>query len=730
MSKQVFNDFSGGITDLSFGVASNFSEIQENFLPERDKSLICRNGFELKSTTYPRIPSNKRGSRIVDINGTKLYFSNGSVYHENGELLGPTGIKGFVFGNQNTIVDVARWGDHYICVDDSFSYPVKIFKDENGNLKLVQAGLPKISGAPVITPSTPGSSNYIYAFAYKYTYKIGTTTFLDIGEPILVAQENGPDLSVDTNSITGINELTNGVDRNYDVTNVKVQIYRTENNGTTLYLVDEVDNGTTDPYIDNTTDEDLIAGAQIYTLGGVEANQLPPRAKYVTVSANVAWYGNIIESEESKPYRLKFSKVADPDSVPGTFFEDFESDITGLASLNDNVIVFTTNKAIRVSGVLDDTGRGNISRFPIVDAGAVSNGSVVTTSDYVYWFSDSGIYRTDGHQYDKLTKHLDQSYQTWASNLNTRKISATYDKVNQRVLWCVNEGSSDNDTILVFDEIYRGFSKFKSGSDLTPAALYSEGQELIHIDHEGYIFSHRPNVYTDPVKDQFKAVTDWDAKCIPYKWKHIAWDMGDGQRVKWVPKINIIGRPETNIYLEPRVFREGSIDYYGLSEIKLAPLAKWGDPSLLWGDPAVKWNAISYLNMSRRMASGARRTTHLQLSIAPAYTKVVGSVNEDGHVSVNAAAKTASLINPGTNEFSRNLQGHDLWINGQVYKILSASADTFTVEDTAGTLVDGIYAWEVKGYPKGQRPHIASITADFTVFGDSDKLMAGANNEA
>lgn len=108
MSKQVFNDFSGGITDLSFGVASNFSEIQENFLPERDKSLKCRNGFELKSTTYPRIPSNKRGSRIVDVNGTKLYCSNGSVYHENGELLGPTGIKGFVFGNQNTIVDVAR----------------------------------------------------------------------------------------------------------------------------------------------------------------------------------------------------------------------------------------------------------------------------------------------------------------------------------------------------------------------------------------------------------------------------------------------------------------------------------------------------------------------------------------------------------------------------------------------------------------------------------------------
>jgi hypothetical protein len=44
------------------------------------------------------------------------------------------------------------------------------------------------------------------------------------------------------------------------------------------------------------------------------------------------------------------------------------------------------------------------------------------------------------------------------------------------------------------------------------------------------------------------------------------------------------------------------------------------------------------------------------------------------------------------------------------------------VTDPSATLVDGTYSYEIKGYPKSQRPHISDIAIYFEVFGDMDKL--------
>lgn len=729
--KHDFSDFSGGLSDFKFNTASNFAERIDNWLVLRDKSIEVRYGFDFWNLNAPRIPVNQRISEIANVGGEFVFFSNGSIYYNNNgmvSLLGPTGNKALSSAGPDTMVTVDRWGDHYIVVDDSYSFPIKLFKDENGLLKFVNAGLPKLFQEFTVSPSSNDEARYIYAIVNEYEYRIGTTVYLDLSEPVYVTVEEAADPSTSSNVLNDISDTDNGTLRNYDIQRIRKRIYRTQNAGSTLYFVASIPQGQT-MYVDTTSDDDLTAGDVLYTQGGVKGNEQPPQSKYLTISSNVGWYGNVIESAEVKPFRLRFSKVGDIDSCPSTFYEDFESSITGLASIEDKVIVFTEKNTIRVEGVLDDLGRGSISRGTIIDAPCISNGSIVQTQDYVYFFSDSGIYRTNGIQAEKLTNHLDLTYQKWTSSTEKRRrIKGSYDQVNQRVYWCVSESDSDNDKILVFDEIHRGFSTQSSGSDFSPTAIIFKNQEMIRGDKDGYIFLHEEGIYSDLVKDPYLPVGSWRKKVIPYDWKHIAWDFGDSQRVKWINKIGVTGRPKTNVYLEPRSYSEGSDDYYRLSHIGFNPLIVWGDSSILWGSIANRWNSVDYLNAAKRMNRRAKRATHLQLSFASATVTILSSgENPNSYVVVDSSSKSISLANPTVYKFPLNTEGYQVIIDGISYTIQSGSESVLIVDNLDSTLINGTYPYEIKGEPKAQRPHISNVSINFEYFGDMDKLTESAN---
>lgn len=729
MAKQRFSDFSGGITDFRFNTSSNFASIMDNWEVLRDKSMQVRWGFGFWDIGAPRIPTNERVNAILDVSDTLCFFSNGRVYYNDAgfqEIIGPTGNKAFNLADTESQVDAIKYGDQYICVDDDYSFPQKLFKDQNGDLRVINAGLPTVISDPVVTPTIAAGTSYVYAFVYEYYYRVGTTLFLDLGTPRYVTSDNSSDLSASTNVISDYLELTNGVNRNYDEAGVKKRIYRTEDGGTTFYLVGTIDNNVTS-YVDNTSDLDLVSGEVLYTQGGVKDNDLPPQCKYIAASNNIVYYGNIIESAETKPYRLRFSKIGDPDSVPDTFFEDFDSEITGLSSVDNKAIVFTDRETIALEGVLDDVGRGTVIRRSIGDIGCVSNGSIVTTQDYIYWFSTAGIYRTNGVTYEKLTNHLDLTYQLLTENDDKkRKVYSAYDDISQRVYWCVNFGSPDNNKYLVYDEINKGFITWSSGLDFSPTSLIWKDQEMVRADADGYVFLHNDSFFSDLVKSDTLAPADWWNKAIPYEWKHIAWTMGDSERVKWLNKVSFVGRPETNVYLEPRTFTEGNLDYLALAPVRFNPLIVWGEPEYQWGDPANRWNSIDYLNIAKRFHRRGKRATHLQLALASAYVTIQQSVaNTDSYVSVDSVAKTVSMVNPGIYSFDTIYEGYDIIIDGKSYQIQSGSTTTLVVTDPDTTLVNGNYPYEIKGYPKQQRPQISDISVYFEVFGDVDKLEAG-----
>lgn len=734
--QSVFNDFSGGITDFPFNAASNFASICDNLLVNRDKSLEGRWGFEFLNSDAPRIPQgNKRINKCIEVNDTLVFSAQGNLSFINGNtfetILGPTNNKAFDNGDANSLIDVVKWGDHYFMTDTSQSTPIKVFKNQYGELKCLTSGLPKPSDSMTIIPSVNDGASYIYAFVFEYEYYVGTTKHLDLSEPQYVQLNttccdfNIAGRSIDFNSLP---QVSNGAIYNWDETNIKLRIYRTIKNGTVPYLVASLVSGITS-YQDTVSDAYAATQIPLYSISGIRPNTLPPRAKYITLANNVMWYGNVLDSAENKPYRLRFSLIGDPDSCPSDFYEDFEAEITGLESINDKVIVFTEDKVIRVEGTLDSNGRGVIIRNVIANLGCIQNNSIVKTSQGIYFWSDSGIYFTNGYEYEKLTNHLDKFYARITLPTKRKSINGAYDKVNQRVYWTYQENHADGDKILVFDEIYKGLITFSNGDNFLPTAIYFlNDNSWIRCDSDGYVFKHHKDVYDDLVRNYLLAPKDWHRTAIPFDYKHISWDFGDTQRQKWVTQIGITGNPETNVSIELRVYHEGSTDYKALKSIDFAPLISWADPSILWGEPQYKWLSLDFLNHRRKMINGMFRATHRQIGIALAYTTIQSSVEDiNSHVTVDSVSKQVIINNPLLYSFGLGNEGFDIIINNIAYQIIQNTDDTLLLSDDDNTLISGNYPFVIKGYPKAQRPHISSFSINYELLGNADKYSVSAN---
>ncbi|MCT4641601.1 MAG: hypothetical protein N4A33_04835, partial [Bacteriovoracaceae bacterium] len=175
MAKHKFNDFSGGLTDLPFNTASNYATNCDNFLIGRDKSIEVRQGFNFLDSNNPQL-STERINNIIEIDDDLVYISNGSGYFINGtvqQVSTPTSNPIFHQATPDTMSSIAQIGEQFIAVDDSYSFPMKLFRDETNTLKAITAGLPPILTDPVFS-TTASNKNYVYAICYAYEYQVGT----------------------------------------------------------------------------------------------------------------------------------------------------------------------------------------------------------------------------------------------------------------------------------------------------------------------------------------------------------------------------------------------------------------------------------------------------------------------------------------------------------------------------------------------------------------------------
>lgn len=146
-------EFTGGFTDDPTKASPNQYTVCDNLFITPEGTLVTRDGSDVVNSASPR-PSIDRTVSLINYNfdNALLALSAQSVYSLGtsswAELLGPTGNKALPESIGIFRVNYAEWREHIFLTDEAKSFPIKIYKDQNGAFQLRTAGLPEVPQTP------------------------------------------------------------------------------------------------------------------------------------------------------------------------------------------------------------------------------------------------------------------------------------------------------------------------------------------------------------------------------------------------------------------------------------------------------------------------------------------------------------------------------------------------------------------------------------------------------
>lgn len=591
----------------------------------------------------------------------------------------------------------------------------------------------------VYNPSISGSAgtdNFLYRFMYYYEYTVGDVLFRDFG-PTLEVEANS--LTSGTKTVSNIPAIANGTTRCYDTANIKVKIARTEANGKVFYIAGEVTNGTT-TFSDTVSDVTLADSEPLYTNGGALDNDPPPPAKFFKVVNNVGIYAHVKEGTIVYPSRVRLSKPGDIDSCPESFTDDVEDDITGLSSISIYPMLFCRERFYRMEGFFDATGRGTIAFREVSRVkGSVSDRGIVQIPQGLVFPGVDGFYFTDGYTVTPISIHLVETYKDIVSSTTIEKqIEGIYDSEENRVIWTCqrDSSSSDNDCHFVLDLNFglRADSVFltQDGDDSwrnTCLAVYNG--TILMGDKRGYIFKFDDNTLTDPKVDTTVAPSSWDTQVIIYDYTSFATSFGSAKVYKFVPKITVEAKNETNIALQINSNNNDSNLFSPLKEINFLENITWGDPTIVWDDTdhEYPWNVAKIVDAKRRFPSGGLRCNYKQVQFTNAYTNIYRSDDfstSNIDTSVFSVTLTDSSFSWPTDivDYFISFESDDYTLD---YMITSRdSATVLTYSDPARTSATASgQKWLIKGYRKGEVLHLLSYAIENAYVSSIQKTYRG-----
>lgn len=737
-------DFSGGMTDNYLAGKPNCARVFDNLLINKNKKPISVPGSVLRSTTHPQVPSGVKRigyfwdhrSQQIEQTERHLYYIASGAYNE---LVGPTGNQALSIQTTTDHASKAYWNNHSLMVSDSFAKPIKIYKDGSNVLQVRTAGMPEIA-APSVISSGGAGNNYIYSFLYYYTYNVEGVVFEDFGATTQVQLSNvgAPDANVV--HITAIPVLANGILDNYDTSNIKVKIYRTENDLTVLKFIGEVTNGTT-IYNDSASDASITNNVTIYTNGDVLDNDTPPPSKYVHVANDIAMYGHVKENGVVIPNRIRQSIKGDIDSCPVDFVDDFPDEVMGISSIQSTFMIFGAGSVFRVDGFFDEQGRNGMVHLKISDTfGCVSNDSIVQVDDGIVFASQEGWCFTDGYSVKKIANHLNDTFKNFVlTAAQARNIWGAYDKVERRVWWAVQReaSSTDNDSCVILDLQWgiseeSSFTTRSNESSFAPTALIFTNGTMYRADKRGFVFTHDGAAVTDPKVDINVTPANWGRKTIIFDHTSCAFNFGTTFVRKFVPKILLTLANVTNISVQIFSINDDGRQNTPLVEIRYMLDVTWGDPDIIWGDPDVIWNKLGLIDDIRRFPAKNLRCNYKQIRITNSLTNITDS-DVQGLATVDNLFKTVTLI--GLNS-AYPVDAVDYFISFEnddyfrQFQIITRNSDMLvTVQDALNQLpTNGNYKWEIKGYMKGQAIQIISYVVHYKMLTSSQTPFHSATD--
>lgn len=739
-------DFSGGITDNYINGPINRAEVMENLLLLRYSSNpliakpITRPGCELYSSEYP-LATGGSNVRIEDLKRFSdfdlCFFSNKVSWLDSTpttggwtNLVGPD-VGNDLFSSSTTTSSTlcrSEWNDHLFVTSDAFEKPVKIYEDQSGNLQLRTAGLPAPASSPTVAATGHTGKSFLYRFTLEYTYTVKTVEYKDIGGFVEVSLSNADAPEVNKNTITSIPVLTNpSNDTNYDVSNIKVGIYRTTDGGVVFYKVGEVTNGTT-TYDDTTADITLVTHEPMYTEGGVVENEEPPRAKVVHVLQDIAYYAHIKDGTEIHKNEVRQSVPGDLDAVPSDFSAFVQDEIIAVSSAKNIPLLICKNSVYRIEGQYDELGNGGMIPIKISDTSTcICSKSVVQTLEGVVWWGEDHIYACDGYQVTKTNKHWPKRYQLFVeTDAQRRRVSGKYDRYNRRIWWTAQADSAANDcdTCVVLELDY-GISEestfhFQTGDDsFSPSALEFIGNQFLRGHRLGYVFVHDESIYNDLKVDVLVTPTDWLKIPINYNWTSVAFNCGTNYIRKFAPRLILTCDNLTNLSLAITSINDDGRKIEELKPIRFRGNIDWGDEETVWGDDSIPWSFDGLILEQRRFPSNSLRFSYKQIRLTNAYI-VRANSDLEGTATVDANLGTVTLDDATViwpNDIIDSYISFSFDDYTLEFRITARSDDTLTFSDPNGLLLSGSYDWVIRGYPVNESLKLLSIVLPYSYLG-------------
>ncbi len=606
----------------------------------------------------------------------------------------------------------------------------------------------------------PEIVSYGYAFVNKYTYETEEGLEFEIRSepiflgPVITGKQYPPEQVLesgfsenDTNDdnvstkitstpgtrIRNLPVLENTADTNYDVAEVKVEIYRTKDVGNTYYLLDEVDNGTAE-FVDYAADDfssptiDALDDREtLYTTGGVVANILPPVARFVHILQNTAYYGYVTDTGETFKNRIVQSIPGSPYAVPGDFFDDLDDELVGITSARNNVLALCLTSLYRMNGAFDNTGKGFLTHESISEEiGCISTKSIVETEIGVFFAGTDGFYYTDGFQLIKISLDIDFTYAERVFSAEQRnRLQGVYDEKKRRIWWTMqsNPYLSACDEIFVYNLNYgvKPSGAFTTATGLTswqPSAVTFWQGDMIRGDARGFIFRHRKEYRSDPAipasASDWGTVSAFQREHIPFKYTSCALDFGTIAKGNFATKFHLLGDNAGNVNVQLNVIRDNN----NLSPAKksMAPIVHrknpmWGDARIIWGDPDFHWQFEGKLDHKRRFPNQNLRSQIKQVEMVPARVGVYSydEYPEFSFAAVNATTNVVTISTPtGYDSIIWPLDVVGMYIAFETddyeaeYEITAVSTTTITIADPDNDFTANLTGlkWVIRGYQK------------------------------
>lgn len=139
--------FSGGMTDYYVGNPdSSKFQLADNQVINDNQDLITRPGSLVYNENNEQVLSGEeRVGAVVECDDITYQQSGRSLYYIDGamaEVLGPTSNKVFPSGDDTLKASFAVWNKHLICASEEYSPIMRIYKNESGDIKVNNLGLP------------------------------------------------------------------------------------------------------------------------------------------------------------------------------------------------------------------------------------------------------------------------------------------------------------------------------------------------------------------------------------------------------------------------------------------------------------------------------------------------------------------------------------------------------------------------------------------------------------